>query len=79
MSNIALKALTQATVYVGTWAKTTTTHLKHRGDRGQGAVEYVGIIILVGVIIAAVVGSGAGAAIANGLVTQVTRIVGGGG
>ncbi|MFF8384326.1 hypothetical protein [Streptomyces kanasensis] len=76
MSNIALKALTQAKVYVGTWAKTTTDHLKHRADRGQGAVEYVGIIILVGVIIAAVVGSGIGNTIATGLRTQVSKIIG---
>ncbi|ORT61113.1 hypothetical protein [Streptomyces sp. CB03238] len=70
--------MSNITLYVGTWAKTTAAALKRRGDRGQGAVEYVGIIILVGVIIAAVVGSGAGAAIANGLVTQITNIVGGG-
>ncbi|MCQ0023922.1 hypothetical protein M4914_13815 [Streptomyces somaliensis DSM 40738] len=77
MSNIALKALTQAKVYVGTWAHTTTTALKHRGDRGQGAVEYVGIIILVGVIIAALVGSGIGNTIASGLRSQVSKIIGG--
>ncbi|GGP89286.1 hypothetical protein [Streptomyces roseolilacinus] len=77
MSNIALKALTQAKVYVGTWAHTTTTALRNRGDRGQGAVEYVGIIILVGVIIAAVVGSGVGATIASSLVARVSAIVGG--
>ncbi|URN15221.1 MULTISPECIES: hypothetical protein [Streptomyces] len=77
MSNIALKALTQAKVYVGTWTRTTATALKHRGDRGQGAVEYVGIIILVGVIIAAVVGSGVGATIAASLVARVSAIVGG--
>ncbi|GAA4902951.1 hypothetical protein ACFPM3_28695 [Streptomyces coeruleoprunus] len=77
MSNIALKALTQAKVYVGTWAKTTTDTLRRRGDGGQGAVEYVGIIILVGVIIAAVVGSGVGATIASNLVARVTSIIGG--
>ncbi|MEU3446001.1 hypothetical protein AB0H29_02040 [Streptomyces thermolilacinus] len=78
MSNIALKALTQAKVYVGTWANTTTAALKRRDDRGQGAVEYVGVIILVGVIIVALVGSGVGGAIANGLLAQVTKIIGGG-
>ncbi|WP_149183875.1 hypothetical protein [Streptomyces sp. TRM49041] len=77
MSNIALKALTQAKVYVGTWAKTTADALKRRGDGGQGAVEYVGVIILVGVIIAAVVGSGVGSTIATNLVARVTAIVGG--
>ncbi|MFF8830356.1 hypothetical protein [Streptomyces sp. NPDC015131] len=78
MANNTLKAATQAKVYVGTWAGTAVTALKRRGDRGQGAVEYVGIIILVGVIIAAVVGSGAGEAIAGGLITQISKIVGGG-
>lgn len=78
MSNLALKALTQAKVYVGTWANTTTTALKHRSDRGQGAVEYVGVIILVGVIIVALVGSGIGDTIANGLRAQVAKVIGGG-
>ncbi|MER7109630.1 hypothetical protein [Streptomyces sp. NPDC000229] len=78
MPNTMLKAATQAKVYVGTWANTTAAALKRRGDRGQGAVEYVGIIILVGVIIAAVVGSGVGDTIATNLVTRVTEIIGGG-
>ncbi|MEE1756292.1 hypothetical protein [Streptomyces sp. SP18CS02] len=78
MPNVTLKAASHAKVYVGTWAKTTATALRRRGDRGQGAVEYVGIIILVGVIIAAVVGSGVGNTIATGLVARVTAIVGGG-
>ncbi|OEJ94614.1 hypothetical protein [Streptomyces thermolilacinus] len=77
MSNIALKALTQAKVYVGTWANTTTAALKRRDDRGQGAVEYVGVIILVGVIIAALVGSGVGATIATNLIARVSAILGG--
>ncbi|KAF0649444.1 MULTISPECIES: hypothetical protein [Streptomyces] len=77
MSNIALKALTQAKVYVGTWAHTTATALKHRSDRGQGAVEYVGVIILVGVIIAALVGSGIGSTIASSLIARVSAILGG--
>ncbi|PRH78879.1 hypothetical protein C6N75_12570, partial [Streptomyces solincola] len=59
-----------------TWTKTTTRALRRR-DAGQGAVEYVGIIILVGVIIAAVVGSGVGNTIATGLVTKVSEIIGG--
>ncbi|MEV3989393.1 hypothetical protein AB0J57_10805 [Streptomyces sp. NPDC049837] len=70
--------MSNITLYVGTWAKTTAAALKRRGDRGQGAVEYVGIIILVGVIIAAVVGSGVGDTIAAGLLARVTAIVGGG-
>ncbi|OKK06225.1 hypothetical protein AMK26_09215 [Streptomyces sp. CB03234] len=70
--------MSNITLYVGTWAKTTAAALKRRGDRGQGAVEYVGIIILVGVIIAAVVGSGVGDTIATNLVTRVTEIIGGG-
>ncbi|MFV0128062.1 hypothetical protein ACLGI4_10150 [Streptomyces sp. HMX112] len=77
MPNNPLRAATQAKVYVGTWAKTTAAALRRRGDRGQGAVEYVGIIILVGVIIAAVVGSGVGQTIATGLLTKVGEIVGG--
>ncbi len=51
----------------------------HRDDRGQGAVEYVGIVIVVVAIIAALAafGPAIGEAIGNGLETIVNEFVGG--
>ncbi|MEU4128678.1 hypothetical protein ACIOWI_07855 [Streptomyces sp. NPDC087659] len=77
MSNITLKAATNARVYVGSWAKTTVEAIQRRGDKGQGAVEYVGVIVLVALIIAALVGSGVADTIATGLTTKVGEILGG--
>ncbi|MFD9973872.1 hypothetical protein ACFWZR_06170 [Streptomyces sp. NPDC059017] len=77
MSNITLKAATNARVYIGSWAKTTAEAIQRRGDKGQGAVEYVGVIVLVALIIAALVGSGVADTIATGLTTKVGEILGG--
>ncbi|MFB6948555.1 hypothetical protein ACFCXP_02855 [Streptomyces niveus] len=78
MSNVTLKAATNAKVYVGTWANTAVAAIKRRGDRGQGAVEYVGVIVLVALIIAAIVGSGVDETISEGLSNTVDEILGGG-
>ncbi|MFF3749821.1 hypothetical protein ACFYYH_05065 [Streptomyces sp. NPDC002018] len=75
MSNITLKAATAAKVYVGTWANTTVTAMKARRDRGQGAVEYVGVIVLVALIIVAIVGTGVAEDIATGLSDKVSEIL----
>ncbi|MFJ2110461.1 hypothetical protein ACIOEX_00755 [Streptomyces sp. NPDC087850] len=77
MSNIALKTATATKTYVGTWANTAVTAMKTRRDKGQGAVEYVGVIVLVALIIAALVGSGVADTIATGLTTKVGEILGG--
>ncbi|WP_046502006.1 hypothetical protein [Streptomyces odonnellii] len=75
MSNITLKAATAAKVYVGTWANTTVTAMKARRDKGQGAVEYVGVIVLVALIIVAIVGTGVAEDIATGLSDKVSEIL----
>lgn len=51
----------------------------HRDERGQGAVEYVGIVIVVVAIIAALAAFGPqiGQAIGEGLETIVSNFVGG--
>lgn len=77
MSNITPRAATNARVHVGSWAKTTAEAIRRRGDRGQGAVEYVGVIVLVALIIAALVGSGVAETIAAGLSDKVNEILGG--
>ncbi|MET9557350.1 hypothetical protein [Streptomyces sp. NPDC006645] len=78
MSNVTLKAAANVKVYVGTWTNTAVTAMKRRGDKGQGAVEYVGVIVLVALIIAAIVGSGVDESIAEGLSNTVDEILGGG-
>nr|WSZ98128.1 hypothetical protein OH820_22870 [Streptomyces sp. NBC_00857] len=75
MSNTTLKAATSAKRYVGDWAKTAVTAMKRRGDKGQGAVEYVGVIVLVALIIVAIVGTGVADDIAQGLTDKVTEIL----
>ncbi|WP_405612966.1 hypothetical protein [Streptomyces sp. NBC_01508] len=77
MSNVTLKAATNVKLYVGTWANTAVTAMKRRSDRGQGAVEYVGVIVLVALIIAAIVGSGVAEDIGTGLSDTVTEILSG--
>ncbi|MFD3522751.1 hypothetical protein [Streptomyces sp. NPDC058653] len=77
MSNVTLKAATNARLYVGTWANTAVTALKRRSDKGQGAVEYVGVIVLVALIIAAIVGTGVAEDIATGLSDKVSEILSG--
>lgn len=49
----ALKAVVNTQVYVNNWVNTTAAHMKRRADKGQGAIEYVGITILVVAIVVA--------------------------
>ncbi|MFJ4919716.1 hypothetical protein [Streptomyces sp. NPDC088725] len=77
MSNIKLKAAENAMVHVGARVNTAVAAMRRRSDEGQGAVEYVGVIVLVAIIIAALVGSGVGGTIADGLTRRVGEILGG--
>ncbi|MFI1868177.1 hypothetical protein [Streptomyces jumonjinensis] len=79
MSNVTLKAVVRTRLYVAARMAAATEAMKNRRDAGQDSVEYVGVIVLVAAIIAALVGSGVAEDIANGLRTQVSNIVGGGG
>ncbi|MFF0060427.1 hypothetical protein ACFYRC_02565 [Streptomyces sp. NPDC005279] len=79
MSNVTLKTMVNARVYVAGWMAAITVAMKDRRDEGQGAVEYVGVIVLVALIIAAIVGSGVANDIATGLTTKVGEILGNGG
>ncbi|MFB8348992.1 hypothetical protein [Streptomyces niveus] len=77
MSNVTVKAATNTRRYAGTWTNTLVAAVKRRGDQGQGAVEYVGVIVLVALIIAAIVGSDVDSTIADGLTNTVGEILGG--
>ena len=52
MSDLMLKAATKAKLHFDTWTRTRTTN-----DRGQTAVEYLGIIVVVVAIVAVVAGA----------------------
>ncbi|WP_329147622.1 hypothetical protein OG275_24575 [Streptomyces niveus] len=70
MSKVALKAATHV--------KVSVKAMRRRSDKGQGTVEYVGVLVLVSLIIAAIVGSGVDESIAEGLSNTVGEILGGG-
>ncbi|MFD8967292.1 Hint domain-containing protein [Streptomyces sp. NPDC059568] len=48
-----------------------------RAQRGQGTIEYVGLVVVVAAIVGALVTTGVGPTIAEGIGTQVCRITGG--
>lgn len=50
----------------------------HTSQRGQGAIEYVGVVVVVAAIVAALIGTGVGPTLAEGISTQVCKITGGG-
>ncbi|MGW4029925.1 hypothetical protein ACWEFL_11475 [Streptomyces sp. NPDC004838] len=79
MPNMTLRAVVRTRILVGTWLAATARTTRERRDRGQGAVEYVGVIVLVALIIAAIVGSGVANDIATGLKSKVAGILGSGG
>ena len=52
--------------------------LRRRRDRGQGALEYLGLVLVVGAIVGALVATGIGAELTEKIGVQVCRIGGGG-
>ncbi|MFE5858072.1 hypothetical protein ACFQ61_33260 [Streptomyces sp. NPDC056500] len=79
MQNVTLKAAVKARLFISARTAAVTEAMRKRRDAGQDSVEYVGVIVLVAAIIAALVGSGVAGDIANGLKSQVSKILGGGG
>lgn len=77
MTNMTLKAATRTQVYVNHWANTTVDHMKRRRDRGQGAIEYVGITILVVAIVVALLNTKLGDTIANKFKEKIDSVLNG--
>ncbi|WP_411071614.1 hypothetical protein [Streptomyces sp. cmx-4-25] len=75
MSDTALKAAATAKVYVGSWVNTRVDVLRKRRDRGQGAMEYVGITILVVAILAALLATDMGSTIANTFTEKINSVI----
>ncbi|CAL9438405.1 hypothetical protein SUDANB6_02187 [Streptomyces sp. enrichment culture] len=62
------------------WANTVVSHLKARAarnDRGQTAVEYLGIIAVVVAIVLAITGTDIGQSIYNAITDKITEVTGG--
>ncbi|MFI0984265.1 hypothetical protein [Streptomyces exfoliatus] len=66
-----LKALTKAKLELTTWTRSR--------DRGQTAVEYLGIIVVVVAIVVAITGTDIGQSIKNAISQKITELTGGGG
>ncbi|MET7756000.1 Flp family type IVb pilin [Streptomyces sp. NPDC005389] len=69
MNDAMLKALTRAKVGV-------TARLL-RGDRGQTAVEYLGIIVVVVAIVVAITGTDIGQSIKTAITDKIADLTGG--
>ncbi|MFE9556525.1 hypothetical protein ACFYMW_29365 [Streptomyces sp. NPDC006692] len=74
MSNPMLKATTKAQVRVNGWMNTTVDAMKRRADKGQGAVEYMGIIVVVVAIILVLTQTNFGNAIRDKITAAINKI-----
>ncbi|MFJ3813316.1 Flp family type IVb pilin [Streptomyces sp. NPDC090056] len=71
MNDAMLKALTKARVEL------TTRTTPRAGDRGQTAVEYLGIIVVVVAIVVAITGTDIGQSIKNAITQKIADLTGG--
>ncbi|MEU0286931.1 hypothetical protein [Streptomyces sp. NPDC006147] len=66
---------------MGNWINTTVRHLQSRAarrdDRGQTAVEYLGIIAVVVAIVLAITGTDIGQTIFDAITAKVAEVAGG--
>jgi hypothetical protein len=61
------------------WRRVAERLHGHESDRGAGAIEYAGIVIIVAGIILAIRGLGLDTAISAGIAKAVNTVLGGGG
>ncbi|GAA2286901.1 Flp family type IVb pilin [Streptomyces luteogriseus] len=75
MSDLMLKTAVATKVRVNGWKNTTAEAMRRRaGDRGQTAVEYLGIIAVVVAIVLAITGTSIGTTILNKITTLIDRV-----
>jgi len=78
MNDRVLRTYATTRVHAGHWAKTGIEKFQKRYaqpfDRGQTALEYLGIIMVVVVIIGAIVGTGIGGKITTKINEQIDNI-----
>ncbi|MBO4259784.1 hypothetical protein [Streptomyces griseorubiginosus] len=76
MSDLMLKKAVAAKVRVNGWRNTTVEAMQRRAaDKGQTAVEYLGIIAVVVAIVLAVTGTSIGSTILEKIMAQINKIV----
>ncbi|MCG7526541.1 hypothetical protein MHW47_19070 [Streptomyces sp. OfavH-34-F] len=76
MKNITLRAAVRTQTHVNHWVDSTLDHVKRRKDRGQGAIEYVGITILVVAIVIALLNTNIGVSIGNTFREKIASVLG---
>ncbi|MET8568504.1 hypothetical protein [Streptomyces sp. NPDC004783] len=59
------------------WLRTKAARLHTHDDRGQTAVEYLGIIAVVVAIVLAITGTDIGQTIYNAIADKITEVTGG--
>ncbi|MEU1298385.1 hypothetical protein [Streptomyces shenzhenensis] len=75
MSDLMLRTAVAAKVRVNGWKNTTVEAVRRRaGDRGQTAVEYLGIIAVVVAIVLAITGTDIGKAILDKIKAKIAQI-----
>jgi pilus assembly protein Flp/PilA len=73
MTDLMLKTAVATKVRVNGWKNTTVAAIRHRADdKGQTAVEYLGIIAVVVAIVLAITGTSIGQTILN----KITGLIG---
>ncbi|MGW5122617.1 Flp family type IVb pilin [Streptomyces sp. NPDC004069] len=78
MSDLMLKTAVSAKARVNGWKNTTVEAMQRRaGDRGQTAVEYLGIIAVVVAIVLAITGTDIGKSIFDAITTKISEVTGG--
>ncbi|MFI2375336.1 hypothetical protein ACH5AO_09730 [Streptomyces sp. NPDC018964] len=78
MSDLMIKTAVATKVRVNGWKNTTAEALRRRNaDKGQTAVEYLGIIAVVVLIVLAITGTSIGQSIYDAITTQIARVTGG--
>ncbi|MFE9613674.1 hypothetical protein [Streptomyces sp. NPDC006012] len=75
MSDLMLRASVAAKVRVNGWKNTTVEAVRRRaGDRGQTAVEYLGIIAVVVAIVLAMTGTDIGKTILDKIKAKIAQL-----
>ncbi|MFG2871544.1 Flp family type IVb pilin [Streptomyces sp. NPDC048338] len=78
MNDTLLRAVTKAKVHLSSWARDTARHGGRRRaqgtDRGQTAVEYLGIIVVVVAIVVAITGTDIGQTIKGAITNKIAEL-----
>ncbi|MFR0357955.1 hypothetical protein [Streptomyces sediminimaris] len=75
MSDLMLKTAVATQVRVNNWKNTTVEAIRRRaGDKGQTAVEYLGIIAVVVAIVLAITGTDVGKTILDKIKAQIAKV-----